>query len=164
MILYQGLPILTHCYREFVILPQHCVRQQYDVRAARGARARPAASSAALSCLGWSTRSSCPTPAPGGMAASPGFASPAPQPLAMRLPRRSLDEVDVDRFAGRGRARGSASRPRQLRQPSRGRGRAARASSRPPARPASVEERHRLSHGTRRRIGVRARSTHAART
>ena len=22
MILYQGLPILTHCYREFVILPQ----------------------------------------------------------------------------------------------------------------------------------------------
>ena len=147
MILYQGLPILTHCYREFVNVGQHCVRQRFAVGAARRAPARPAVSSAALSCLGWSARSGCPTPAPGGMAASPGFASPAPQPLAMRLPRRSLDEVDVDRFAGRGRARGSASRPRQLRQPSRGRGRAARASSRPPARPASVEERHRLSHG-----------------
>ena len=30
---------------------------------------------------------------------------------------------------------------------------AARASSRPPARPAGSEERHRVSHGTRRRIG-----------
>ena len=44
MILYQGLPILTHCYREFVILCQHCVRpsdsrsERRDARRAVGPR------------------------------------------------------------------------------------------------------------------------------
>ena len=80
MILYQGLPILTHCYREFVILPQHCVRQRFTVGARRCAPARPAASSAALSCLGCSTRSGCPAPAAGGLAASQTFASAATPP------------------------------------------------------------------------------------
>ena len=156
MILYQGLPILTHCYREFVILPQHCVRQRYDVRAARGALARPAASSAALSSLSCSAGLSCPALAPRGLAASQTFASAAPQPHAARMPRGGLHERDVVRAAGRRRARGWASRPRQPRQRSRGRARAAPASSRPSVRPASIEQRHGVSHGTRRRICSRS--------
>ena len=35
MILYQGLPILTHCYREFVILPKDCAYGN-DSRSERG--------------------------------------------------------------------------------------------------------------------------------
>ena len=156
MVLYQGLPILTHCYREFVNVGQHCVRQRFAVGAARRAPARPAASSTTLSCLGCSTRSGCPAPAAGGLAESQPFASATPQPHAARMPRGGLHERDVDRAAGRRRARGWASRPRQPRQRSRGRARAAPASSRPPVRPASIEQRHRVSHGTRRRICSRS--------
>ena len=36
MILYQGLPILTHCYREFVILPKHSTAYGNDSRSERG--------------------------------------------------------------------------------------------------------------------------------
>ena len=153
MILYQGLPILTHCYREFVILPKHCVRQRFTVGAARRAPARPAGSSSALSWPCCSAGSDCLALAPGGMAASQTCASTAPQPHAACMPPGGRKERDVDRATGRGRAKGCTSRPRQPRQRSRGRARAAPASSRPPVRPASIEQRHGVSHGTRRRIG-----------
>ena len=153
MLLYLGLPILMHCYREFVIFYQHCVRQRFDGRAPRRAPARHAASYAALSCHSCSTGSGCPALAPGGLAESQPFASSTPQPHAPHASRGGVHEVDVDRATGRARARGWASRLPQPRQPSRGRAGAARASSRPPARPASSEERHRVSHGSRRRIG-----------
>ena len=153
MLLYKGLPILTHCYREFVNVGQHCVRQRFAVGAARRAPARPAASSTTLSCLGCSTRSGCPAPAAGGLAESQPFASATPQPHAARMPRGGREERDVDRAAGRRRARGWASRPRQPRQRPRGRARAAPASSRPPMRPASFKERHSVRDGARRRMG-----------
>ena len=122
MILYKGLPILTHCYREFVNVGQHCVRQRFAVGAARRAPARPAVSSAALSCLGCSAGSGCLAPAAGGMAESQPFASATPQPHAACMPRGGREERDVDRAAGRRRARGWASvGPRQPRQRSRGR-------------------------------------------
>ena len=156
MILYQGLPILTHCYREFVILCQHCVRQRFTVGAARRAPARPAASSAALSWPCCSAGSNCLALAPGGMSASQTCASTAPQPHAACMPRGSREERDRDRAAGRRRACGWASRPQQPRQHSRGRARAAPASIRRPPRPAGSEERHKVSHGTRRRIRSRS--------
>ena len=156
MILYQGLPILTHCYREFVIFSKHSVRQRFTVGARRRAPARPAASSAALSCPSSSVGPSCLAPAPAGMAASQTCAYATPQPHAACVPRGGLHERDVVRAAGRRRARGWASRPRQPRQRSRGRARAAPASSRPPVRPASIEQRHKVSHGTRRRICSRS--------
>ena len=82
MLLYLGLPILMHCYREFVIFYQHCVRQRFDGRAPRRAPARHAASYAALSCHSCSAGSGCPALAPGGLAESQPFASSTPQPHA----------------------------------------------------------------------------------
>ena len=135
-------------------LPALRTVQRFDGRAPRRAPARHAASYAALSCHSCSTGSGCPALAPGGLAESQPFASATPQPHAARMLRGGREERDVDRAAGRRRARGWASRPRQPRQRSRGRARAAPASSRPPpVRPASIEQRHGVSHGTRRRIG-----------
>ena len=153
MLLYLGLPILMHCYREFVIFYQHCVRQRFDGRAPRRAPARHAASYAALSCHSCSAGSGCPALAPGGLAASQTCTSAAPQLHAARMPRGGVHEVDVDRATGRACARGWASRLPQPRKLSGGRAGAARATSRPPVPPASIEQRHRVRHGTRRRIG-----------
>ena len=153
MLLYKGLPILTQCYREFVNVGQHCVRQRFAVGAARRAPARPAGSSAALSWPCCSAGSSFLALAPGGMAVSQTCASTAPQPHAACMPRGSREERDRDRAAGRRRACGWASLPRQPRQRSRGRARAAPASSRPPMRPASFKERHSVRDGARRRMG-----------
>ena len=58
----------------------YAVRQRFAVGAARRAPARPAVSSAALSCLGCSAGSGCLAPAAGGMAESQPFASATPQP------------------------------------------------------------------------------------
>ena len=153
MVLYQGLPILTHCYREFVIFASAAYGSDSTVGARRRAPARPAASTAALSCPSCSAGPSCPALAPGGLAESQPFASSTPQLHAARMPRGGVHEVDVDRATGRGCARGWASRLPQPRQLSGGRAGAARATSRPPAPPASIKERHRVNHGTRRRIG-----------
>ena len=101
MLLYLGLPILMHCYREFVIFYQHCVRQRFDGRAPRRAPAHPAASSAALSCPSSSVGPSCLAPAPAGMAASQTCAYATPQPHAACVPRGGREEGDVDRAAGR---------------------------------------------------------------
>ena len=151
-----GLPILAHCYREFVIFFQHCIRQRFDGRAARRAPARPAASSAALSCPGCSAGPSCPAPAPGGLATSQPLASATPQPHAA---------CDAARQPRRARCR-SRCRP-QTREMMRFSATAAAAAL---ARPrssssrfvpttfvtCSIEERHRARHSTRRQICSRS--------